>query len=46
MKKRKGHSGKRLAELKVVPDKTGARVELERFAANPRAFARAFEHSD
>ena len=32
-----------LAELQVLPDETGARVELDSFAANPRALARAFE---
>ena len=32
-----------LAELWVLPDETGARVELDSFTANPRALARAFE---
>ena len=32
-----------LAELQVLPDETGARVELDSFTASPRALTRAFE---
>ena len=32
-----------LAELGVLQDETGARIELDNFAASPRALARAFE---